>query len=41
MIDEYARQALRALLGDRVEFDAALSRHTSLRQVEPYIYKGN
>jgi UDP-N-acetylmuramate dehydrogenase len=31
MIDEYARQALRALLGDRVEFDAALSRHTSLR----------
>ena len=31
MIDEYARQALRALLGDRIEFDAALSRHTSLR----------
>jgi UDP-N-acetylmuramate dehydrogenase len=31
MIDADSRHCLSALLGDRVEFDAALSRHTSLR----------
>jgi len=31
MIDATAREALATLLGDRAEFDVALSRHTSLR----------
>ena len=31
MIDANARAALEALLGDRIEFDVPLSRHTSLR----------
>ncbi|MEM9175937.1 MAG: UDP-N-acetylenolpyruvoylglucosamine reductase, partial [Myxococcota bacterium] len=31
MIEATARRALEDLLGDRVEFDAPLSRHTSLR----------
>ncbi|MBW1885333.1 MAG: UDP-N-acetylenolpyruvoylglucosamine reductase, partial [Deltaproteobacteria bacterium] len=31
MIEADAKQSLAALLDDRVEFDAALSRHTSLR----------